>query len=86
MNYAVRFTREAEHDLMQLAKNDQRLCDRISRKLETLQASPLQGKPLVGNHAGERSLRVGAYRIVYEVWKHKMQVIILTIKHRRHVY
>ncbi|GJL61513.1 MAG: hypothetical protein NPIRA04_01670 [Nitrospirales bacterium] len=43
-------------------------------------------EPLVGNHAGERSLRVGAYRIVYEVWEGKKQVIILTVKQRRHVY
>ena len=69
-----------------IAKADQQLCKRITRKLETLQKTPLQGKPLVGNHAGERYLRVGAYRIVYEVWEGKWQMIILTGKHRRHVY
>ncbi|GJL64459.1 MAG: hypothetical protein NPIRA04_31130 [Nitrospirales bacterium] len=56
------------------------------RKLETLQTAPLQGNPLVGNHAGERSLRVGADRIVYEIWEGKRQVIILTVNHRCHVY
>jgi mRNA interferase RelE/StbE len=86
VNYAVRFTRESEHDMVQIAKADQQLCKRITRKLEALQTTPLQGKPLVGNHVGERSLRVGAYRIVYEVWEGKRQVIILTVKHRRHVY
>ncbi|GJL66766.1 MAG: hypothetical protein NPIRA05_17370 [Nitrospirales bacterium] len=86
MNYAVRFTRESEKDIAQLAKADRQLCQRMMRKLETLETAPLQGKPLVGSHAGERSLRVGAYRIVYEVWDRKEQIIILTVKHRRHVY
>ncbi|GJL68986.1 MAG: hypothetical protein NPIRA06_16210 [Nitrospirales bacterium] len=86
MNYAVRFTRESEHDMVKIAKTDQQLCKRITRKLEALQTTPLQGKPFVGNHTGERALRVGAYRIVYEVWESKRQVIILTVKHRGHLY
>lgn len=57
-----------------------------SKKLETLAGAPYAGKPLVGNHAGEFSLRFGAYRIVYEMDRASHMVSLLIIKHTRHVY
>jgi mRNA interferase RelE/StbE len=42
------------------------------------------GKPLVGNHKGEYSLRLGDYRIVYELAADA--IFILTVEHRKHVY
>lgn len=45
-----------------------------------------EGKPLVGNHKGEYSFRVGNYRIVYELDTAKRIVYVLTVKHRKHVY
>jgi mRNA interferase RelE/StbE len=44
----------------------------------------------VGNHQGEFSLRVGNYRIVYEIQDAPRTphctVFVLTVKHRRHAY
>ena len=57
-----------------------------SKKLETLAGAPHAGKPLVGNHAGEFSLRVSDYRIVYAIDRASHMVSLLTIKHKRHVY
>ncbi|MBI4384972.1 MAG: type II toxin-antitoxin system RelE/ParE family toxin [Nitrospinae bacterium] len=56
------------------------------RKIELLADFPRSGKPLVGNHAGEFSLRVGDWRIVYEIEEGSKTVFVLTVKHRRHVY
>jgi mRNA interferase RelE/StbE len=84
--YEIRVTPQAEEDLMKLTQADRNLADRILAKLETLVDRPYQGKPLVGPHAGRRSLRVGTYRIVYRVEETTHWVIILTAKHRRHVY
>lgn len=86
MQYRVELSREAAADIDALQSADRRLCGRIFKKLESLESTPQAGKPLVGNHAGEFSLRVGDYRIVYEIDRKSHTVYILTIKHRRHVY
>ncbi len=84
MSYSIEFSQEAASDIDFLSKADRRLFLRMITKIESLQENPRGGKPLMGNHKGEFSLRVGDYRIVYEITGHT--VYILTIKHRRHVY
>jgi len=84
MSCSVEFSHEAAADIERLARADRRLFVRIINKIESLQANPRAGKPLVGNHRGEFSLRVGDYRIVYELAVHTIS--ILTVKHRKQVY
>lgn len=84
--HEIRVTPQAEEDLKQLTRADRHLADRILSKLETLAECPYQGKPLVGPHAGRRSLRVGAYRVIYRVEETPRLVIILTAKHSGHDY
>ena len=86
MTFGVRLSREAEKDLFALSRSDRKLFQKILRKIESLQSDSRLGKPLVGNHKGEFSLRVGDYRIVYEIQPSRRKVFILTAKHRRHVY
>lgn len=86
MNYEIRLAGEAESDLEKLLRSDRRFFNRVLKKIESLSENPGEGKPLVGNHKGEFSLRVGNYRIVYEIENVKHIVYILTVKHRKHVY
>ncbi|WCR58754.1 MAG: Toxin RelE [Wolbachia endosymbiont of Ctenocephalides felis wCfeF] len=44
------------------------------------------GKPLLGELKGRRRLRVGDYRIVYQVSKLEHIVMIIGIKHREYIY
>ncbi len=84
--YEIRITPQAEEDLKQLTRANRRVADRLLTKLENLTELPYLGKPLVGPHAGRRSLRVGTYRVIYRVDETARWVILLTAKHRRHVY
>lgn len=86
MNYGIELADEAGSDLEGLHRADRKLFGRILSKIESLSGKPFEGKPLVGNHKGEYSLRVGDYRIVYELDNPKHIVYILTVKHRKHVY
>ncbi len=86
MTYELRFTPQAEEDLGQVTRADRQLAHRILTKLETLAERPYQGKPLVDPHVGRRSLRVGSYRVIYRIERTTQKIIILTAKHRRHVY
>lgn len=84
--YEIRVTPQAEEDLQQLTRADRRVADRLLTKLEILAEQPYLGKLLVGLHAGRRALRVGTYRVIYRVDETAQRVVILTAKHRRHVY
>ena len=86
MKPALRLSKEAESDLEFLHKADRKLFTRVLTKIEVLSESPMEGKPLVGNHKGEYSLRIGAYRVVYQVDPAGKTIFILTVKHRKNVY
>jgi len=84
--YSIELSKEAADDIDTLYRSDRKLFSRIIKKIESLEVSPYEGKPLVGNHKGEFSLRVRNYRIVYEIDLMNHILYILTIKHRRHAY
>ena len=86
MIFSIEFSEEADSDFGFLLRSDRKLARRILAKIESLAAYPYEGNPLVGNHKGEFSLRIGSYRVVYELDNAKQVVYILTIKHRKHVY
>jgi mRNA interferase RelE/StbE len=60
----------------------------IKRAIETrLTMDPVGlGKPLRYSFKGHRRIRVGDYRIIYRVDNNKKMVIVVWIKHRKHVY
>ena len=86
MRYSIELSKEAADDIDTLYRSDRKLFHRIIKKMESLEDSPYEGKPLVENHKGEFSLRVGNYRIVYEIDSPNHIIYILTAKHRKHVY
>ena len=86
MTYHIELAKEAASDLEYLHKADRKLFERVLSKIESLSGNPTEGKPLVGNHKGEYSLRLGNYRIVYELDTANHSVYVLTVKHRKHVY
>lgn len=85
MKYNIELAQEAVADVDELFYADKKLLARILKKIESLADNPREGKALTGNHKGEFSLRVGAYRIVYELNTSGHTIFILTIKHRKHV-
>ena len=86
MIYHLEITKEGESDLKKLVKSDRKLFNKVLNKIEFLSESPKEGKPLVGNHSGEFSLRIGNYRIVYMLDIEVHTIYILTVKHRKHAY
>lgn len=67
-----------------LQKLDVGVAIKIKKKLKKLENNPRLGKPL--KYSDFRSLRIGNYRAIYEVYWKKKQVIVLFIGHRRRVY
>ena len=79
--YKLIFTREF---LRRLKKLDREVQIRILRRLKILEGKPFSGKRLGGRLSGLLSLRIGDYRIIYQISKD--QVIIRTVGHRKSIY
>lgn len=73
--------------LRQLRKLDSQTARRIKSATESLRAEPRPHgvKALTGQHGWLR-IRVGDYRIVYEVRDSELVVLVIQIGHRSQVY
>ena len=69
-----------------LAKIDQKSQPRILAALFDLSLNPYLGKKLGGNLSGRWSWRVWPYRIVYEIRKKELIVLVIDIGHRQGIY
>ena len=83
MTYSVRIKESAVKDLADIPRVDRQ---RISRVIDSLKESPLSGAPLQGALRGLRRVRVGDYRIIYEVERSELLVYVVRISHRREAY
>jgi mRNA interferase RelE/StbE len=57
---------------------------RVGKEILQLESDPLVGKTLHGELKGLRSLRVGNYRVVYEI--SERNVVLHWVEHRRKAY
>ena len=64
VNYSIRIKRSAAKELARIQRNDR---IRIVRAIDRLSEQPLAGSALKGELRGLRRIRVGQYRVVYEV-------------------
>jgi len=82
-SYAVEFTRSAQKELSKLPPQT-RL--RIAKAIAKLSLDPKKGnvRPMVGTSSWR--LRVGDYRVVYDIVNQKLIILIIRIRHRRDAY
>jgi len=81
--YKVLFTKKSQKDLDKISKKDKK---RILLKLLELQKDPFIGKRLKGKLTVFYSLRVWPYRIIYEIKRKRLIILIIRIGHRQGVY
>ena len=82
--YNINFTRESK-------KQFESLPAKIKKEVATILENeiakdPFSGKPLQGPLTGLRSYRVGTLRIIYQIIKGELIIIVLSIEHRKKVY
>lgn len=83
MAYSITIKQSAVKALEKVATED-RL--RIIAVIDQLAANPMAGSVLKGEFFGLRRIRIGNYRIVYEVRESQLMVLVVRIGHRREVY
>ena len=84
--YKVVLLKDAQKFYLKLLENDRSIFERIKNALFSLQENPFQGKPLKLELKGRYSLRVGVYRIIYEIDHKVVTVFVFDIGHRKNVY
>lgn len=83
-NYKVELTRTAEKQLRKLPKSD---LPRIVQALHMLAITPLpQGCRKLSGYTNTFRVRIGVYRIIYEIIEHRLIVKVLKLGHRKDVY
>ena len=84
MAYEVEFTTSAAKEFRNLERTIQK---RILKKVEPLSVNPRPSgsKKLVGSEDSYR-IRIGDYRVVYEVNDGTLTVLVMRVRHRREVY
>jgi mRNA interferase RelE/StbE len=83
VTYSLQIKKSAAKALAKISRNDRlRLIEGIDR----LREEPNAGGVLKGEFAGLRRLRVGSYRIIYEVIDDQLVVLGVRVAHRRDVY
>ncbi len=83
MRYSLQIKESAFKELQRVAKPD-RL--RIIAAIDALPDKPWAGKSLKGEMAGLRRLRVGNYRVIYEIIDQEVLILVVRVAHRRQVY
>jgi len=81
--YEVILQNSAERNLKRL---DSQIQKRITDKLFELKENPHLGIPLTGHLSGLRKLRIGDYRVVYQIRNLELVVLVINIGHRKNVY
>jgi len=83
-SYSVELTRTAEKQLRRIAKRDRnRLVEAIQRLVD--RPRPHGARKLQGYDDVYR-IRVGQYRVVYEILEDRVIVIVLKVGHRKDIY
>ena len=83
MSYSIRIKESAAKELRRVAKPYR---TRIVAAIDRLAEAPHLGASLKGDLRGLRRLRVGDYRIVYEVRDDELVVLVVRVAHRRGAY
>ncbi len=83
MNYNIQIIRTAQKYLSKIQKHDQ---DAIIKKIQNLATNPRpEGcKKLTGRKAWR--IRIGNYRVIYEIYDRKLIILVIVIRHRRDAY
>ena len=83
MKYQIRIEPKAKKEFEKIPESHQ---IKILAILPLLAENPFKGKKLTGKFKGCFSVVVWPYRIIYQIFKNKLLVIVIRIRHRQGAY
>ena len=83
MSFSIRIKESAAKELRRISRPDR---TSIVAAIDRLAEIPHLGAALKGDLRGLRRLRVGDYRILYEIEDDELIVLVVRVAHRREAY
>ena len=84
MTYTIRFLRSFNKDIRRIPSM---MIERIKNSIESLRTNPMpEGCKPIRGYEGHYRIRVGQYRIVYEIASTIRIITIVKVGHRKDVY
>ncbi len=84
MPYEIEFKPSAEKDFSKLERDAQK---RILEKIKSLASDPRpRGVEKLSGHKNRWRIRVGRFRIIYQVFEDKLVILVLRIADRIEIY
>ena len=85
MTHTIEFKPAAVRDLKSLDRQTQK---GVGKKIDTLRSNPFPKgvKKLQGTDEEYYRIKIGPYRIIYQVQHEKVNILIIRIRHRKEVY
>lgn len=84
MTYEVSFHKAAAKEFAQLGRSVQK---RLAKVIDGLRIDPYpQNAETLKGSTSARRIRVGSYRLIYEVYVDRVLVFVVAVGHRREIY
>lgn len=77
--HRIRLTKDAEKSLLKISQSLPAIGHKIGDQIESLKNNPHLGTKLQGSDQETRRVRVGDYRIIYEVYEHHLVILVIYI-------
>ena len=83
MPYSLKIKQSALKEIQKLDKPNRK---RLIEAIDNLAGNPHVGKLLKGDFSGLRRIRVGSYRVIYEINEGEVLILVLRVAHRKRAY
>ena len=86
MPYELIISESLDRIFNKLSKKDKLQFEILTRKIKEILENPKIGEPLRGNMAGQRSVHIRNFCLIYEILEMKKAVRLLDYDHHDNVY
>ena len=85
-SWAVVLDTRAARDFKTLRRQHHPALPQLIQAIDVLASHPYEGKPLKGDKRGSCSLRVGDFRIIYDLYPAERTIHIVRVGDRKEIY
>jgi mRNA interferase RelE/StbE len=84
--YQIRLAKDAEKGILKINRSLPAIGLKIRERIDALQTNPHLGSTIQGSGRDTRRIRVGDYRIIYEVYEQYLLVVVVYVGPRGGAY